>query len=532
MEEEKKEELNETNEVTNELENNNIEEIKEDNFFDDDLNDKKPRSKSSTAFLIIFLLVIVVGLIYRLFFDDSRNEKPKENNQNENNQEQINNTTSEYDNLIEKASIEDKIGDYTLYILEVDNEKEYYLVNTLKKEILIKTKNIISNSKYNSDINGTREYELIYNDELKVYTINNNELKEETINNELYERLINEKILNKLNLKSNDIFTYNGEEYSKEQLVIIFNDGCDYHDENGVNHDGISIIYVIDENTNKVTRLNPSLVETNSNICPYEDEDINIYDELKPNSLDNYTIKGKKIINKKTNKEYEIYMGFIDASGEESDYLYVIYNGNLRGIYNKKEGYIIEPLYENVSCEQHSDEAYNICEKSYTTLIDGSKLLSLKTGEILVNTSRINEISNGNFIALVDDKDAVYTSEGKKLFEASYIGYEKSIGYITIENDKFTVYDEKFNKISLPIIEDEKRIKTNNYNMWIPGDLLIKVNVNNNEYFEYNDDKYTGVQTVFIKAECQETDSIYVIEDNKLIKLNKTKVKEDSNICI
>lgn len=526
MEEEKKEELNENNEVEN-----NIEEIKED-FFDGDLNDKKTKSKSSMVFLVIFLLIIVIGLIYRLFFDNSNREQPKDDNLTENNQEQIISNTNEYDDLVNKGVIVDSVGNYTVYATNSNNEKEYSIVDNLKKEIVIKTKYIISNSKYKSDVSNTREYILVSNDVLKVYSINN-EIKEEEITNELYERLIDERIINKAQLDMNSVFTYSGTDFIGEQLVIIFDNGCDYYDEiDKKNHFGVAIIFVINKDTNQVKRLNPNLIETNSDICPYEDDDINMYDKLKPNSLENYTINDKKIINKKTNEEYDIYMGFIDSTNEESNYLYVISKDNLKGIYNKKEGYIIEPMYTDVSCVDHSLEAFNICEKSYTTLIDGSKLISLRTGEIIVDASRMNELSNGNFIAKIDNKDAVYTSEGNKLFESGYIGYEKSIGYIAIDNAKYTIYNEKFEKTTLPSIEEEKRIKTYDYNMWIPGDLLLKVNVKDNEYFEYNDDKYEGEQIIFIKVECGEDDSIYVFENNKLDKLEKTKIKEDSNTCI
>ena len=502
------------------------------------IQDKKPNNTekphgTGTAFLFtILLLAVICGLIYFLCLN-----KPNKNN-NQNKENNINNPepakdTLEYDELVEKAIITDKLGSYTVYSLETYNGVEYSIVNTSSKEIIVKTNNIISNSKHKSDTAKTREYILISNDELKVYSISNDLISQLELNNEVYERLINEKIIEKLDIKNNNTFKYTGNDVSGEQTLIIFDNGCDYHDKKtGENYKGVSIIYVIDKTTNKVTRLNSDSVETNSDICPYEDENENVYDKLNSKALENYTISDKKIINKVTNDEYKIYMGFIDSTGEESDYLFVLELDNLRGIYNKKEGYIIEPNYTDISCVDHSDEAYTICEKSYTTLIDGSKLISLKNGNVIIDSDRINELSNGNFIAKKDDKDTVYTSEGQKLLEASYIGYSKNIGYITIEDSKYTIYNEKFEKISLPSITDEVRIATDNYNMWIPGDLLLNVDLKDNDYFEYNDDKYTGEKTVFIKVECNESDSIYLIEGNKLVKLNKTKIKEDSNTCI
>ena len=209
-------------------------------------------------------------------------------------------------------------------------------------------------------------------------------------------------------------------------------------------------------------------------------------------------------------------------------------DGGKMGIYNKKEGYIIEPKYEDVSCYQHSGEDYETC-MTYTTIIDENKLFSLKTGKIILNTDEINEVGEDRFIAKKSNKRMLYTSEAKELLRKDYIGYvpEMSI-YITFDNNKLQVYTKDLKSTTLSMSTDEAHVVyTNNRNMWSSGDLLLKVNLQDNSHFKYEGTKYTGEKEVIVMDPCSdENRKIYVINNNKLVELdNITEFTSEDAAC-
>ena len=391
--------------------------------------------------------------------------------------------------------------------------------------------------KDNRIIEQLKEYdEINYYSEIGYIGIKNNELvilndnfDKLDLNNDIYNKLINIKYIKKLDILTNEYFNYLGNDLSGEKDLIIFDDGCDKYDVNNNLIKGIPNIYIV--NNNKVKKIDSKLIETNIGICEYN-EDPYKYKNIEKKSLNNYEIKSDEIINKNNSDVYDIYMNYLDPEDDSKEIrdIYVIqYDNNddpsrgYNGIYNKKEGYIIEPYYSDVSCSYHSDESYRICKNSYTTLIDLKNLLSLKTGGILVETDGMNEISNGNFIGIKGKKHILYTSEGKELLKSDYIGYNKNIGYITINNDEITCYDEKLNKKELPDL-DEIDLE-NAYNDWSSNNLIVKVDVKNNDYFKYTG-SLTGNAKVFIFT-CRDDKDIYKVENNKLVKLDKAKIIGD-----
>lgn len=391
--------------------------------------------------------------------------------------------------------------------------------------------------KDNRIIEQLKEYdEINYYSEIGYIGIKNNELvilndnfDKLDLNNDIYNKLINIKYIKKLDILTNEYFNYLGNDLSGEKDLIIFDDGCDKYDNDNNLIKGMPNIYIV--NNNKVKKIDSKLIETNIGICEYN-EDPYKYKNIEKKSLNNYEIKSDEIINKNNSDVYDIYMNYLDPEDDSKEIrdIYVIqYDNNddpsrgYNGIYNKKEGYIIEPYYSDVSCSYHSDESYRICKNSYTTLIDLKNLLSLKTGGILVETDGMNEISNGNFIGIKGKKHILYTSEGKELLKSDYIGYNKNIGYITINNDEITCYDEKLNKKELPDL-DEIDLE-NAYNDWSSNNLIVKVDVKNNDYFKYTG-SLTGNAKVFIFT-CRDDKDIYKVENNKLVKLDKAKIIGD-----
>jgi len=241
------------------------------------------------------------------------------------------------------------------------------------------------------------------------------------------------------------------------------------------------------------------------------------------------SIKYGTIINTKTKEKWDI------QSFSNDDSIFVIFGSRGRGIYNKKEGYIIKPKYNDVSCFFHSDESYYVCVNSYTTIVDGSKLMSLKTGKTLVEVDEISEI-NTNFIAKKDNKRILYTSDGKELLKKDYIGHlydnetdkTNDLGYITFENNVMKVYSDNMNEIKLNLDKDKKYSVSDESRMWTSEDILVNVDLQNNEYFTYTGKEYTGYQYTFIENPCYGGPlSIYVIDNNKLVKLNKATLNEE-----
>ena len=284
-----------------------------------------------------------------------------------------------------------------------------------------------------------------------------------------------------------------------------------------------------EENQNNTNIIENKKTEPKEEKLTLGNYEIKIIEENWSNNESEVITRTGTITNKITNEEWEI-QG-MDANG---DVFAVNVNGGKLGIYNKKEGYIIEPKYNDVSCYQHSGEDYYTCD-SYTTIIYETKLLSLKTGKIILNTDEINEIGPDRFIAKKSNKRMIYTSEAKELLRKDYIGYIPEMSaYITFDNNKLQMYTNELKTTTLSMSVDEAHlIFTNNRNMWSSEDLILKVNLQNNSHFKYEGNKYTGEKEVLVIDPCSdENRKVYVINNNKLVKLdNITEFTSEDVAC-
>ena len=411
----------------------------------------------------------------------------------------------------------DKVEEYTKNYFTCDDKICLYLNNMIIEQL-----KVYDEIKYYDNIG----YIAIKNDKLKVLDDNFESVK---ITEEVYKKLVNIGYIKELEIDVNDYFTYKGEIKGTQSLVIV-DTGCGDYDENYQIKKTEPEVYVFNRIDNKLSRLDPNLIETNIAICDYFINPYK-YKTVEKKQLSEFKISEEEVENIKTADKYDIYMNFLTVSDNEIKDLYVIqYDNNhnpergYNGIYNKKEGYIIEPYYNDVSCYFHTDESYRVCENSYTTLIDLKNLLSLKTGEILVETDGMNEISNGNFIGIKNGKNIVYSSEGKELLKADYIGYNNKVGYITIENNELKVYNEKFKSKALDNLNEINL--ENAYNNWIiNNNMIVDVDIKNNEYFEYKGE-LSGTKKVLIFP-CTDKQPTYIIEGNKITKLDNITKNDD-----
>ena len=274
----------------------------------------------------------------------------------------------------------------------------------------------------------------------------------------------------------------------------------------------------------------------------FGDYKIEVQQELDKNCQPSLYYRTGTITNIKTNKTWDI-LGM-----ENDENIYIVGNNTIQytadkmGVLNLKEKYVIEPKYEDVSCEWHSDDSYCTCYSSYTTIVDNSKLLSLKTGKILVEADAINEIYTGNFIAKKGNKRILYTSEGKELLKKDYIGYitysvydgldvETTItGYLTFDNNIVKIYSDDLKEIELNLDKDKRYDVSDERMIWTSEDAIMNIDIKNNKYFKYTGSEYTGYQYIFVEDPCYGDSSVYVIDNNKLVKLNNIMIDEESEL--
>ena len=259
------------------------------------------------------------------------------------------------------------------------------------------------------------------------------------------------------------------------------------------------------------------------------------YEEEKPK--DTYTVKDGYVVNNRTNEKYEIYSNFqsiIYDSGEVEG-LYIILGEKGIGIYNDNDKVFINPEYSDVSCMGHTGEDYTVCttngDLTLLSTNDSMKLVSVKTGNILISGDKIHELSNGKFVVKKGDIESIYDDTAKELLKANYIGYSNEIGYIAIENDKVSVYDDNFKKISLPSITKDVLVEKNEHNILVAGDALLKLDINNNKYIKYNGNE-TGTKTILMDI-CGKGYA-YIIDNDKATKLNNVEFKDyvdSSDFC-
>lgn len=271
--------------------------------------------------------------------------------------------------------------------------------------------------------------------------------------------------------------------------------------------------------------------ETNNDVNNEVNEEEPLESEENNEVQDEFTLEDNYLINNRTKEKYEVIGNLENISYDVSEIsdLYVIKSENGYGIYNNSNGVFIKPKYTDISCIGHTLDSHYVCtvNSDITILTDntGTILISLKDGEKIVSGDKITELPNGKFIVKKDNNEYVYNTRGNELLKSNFIGYSEYLGYISINNSDFTLYDEEFKKIDLPNIDDEIIISINDNSSLIEGDVINRVDIKDNKYFSYDGQDYSGKKIVIVDP-CKK-ENTYIIEDDKAIKLNNITYKDE-----
>ena len=437
--------------------------------------------------------------------------------------------------VVEYDSIKDKIvTDGSRIYFSKENDKLTYYYITHDNVVLLKNDFIYVYDEY-----GTPEesiYIVIDDSEFNLYQIKDNQITKLELTDERIKELIDGKYLYKINIKNNNLFKYSGKEFTGEVLVLSdYRNNYGYFDDikkRSYNQYNQPIVYVIDKDNQKATRLDSKLIE------PITDKETDNYVAVDPQPISNYTIdkKKKKITNNNTKASYDIYEHFLDNNDDDIKNIYTIavFNENdcpiYLGIVNEKAGYVIEPHYDDISCDYHSDDSYKLCDGSDTTLLNGSRLISIATGELIYDSDMMQSLDNDHFIARKNNQNVLIDSTGKELLKATYIGYNGSFGYMTISDNNVKFYNTKMKEIKTPVIKEETYLKNDDYVFWSTGQMLVNVDVKNNKYFIYSGNEYSGTKLALI-SDCSITSPVYIIENNKLFELDNVLLKNYADMC-
>jgi hypothetical protein len=164
------------------------------------------------------------------------------------------------------------------------------------------------------------------------------------------------------------------------------------------------------------------------------------------------------------------------------------------------------------------------------------------------------------FLVRSNDKYGLIDSKGKEILkiEYDYIGADKYLGILAIKGNDIEVYDEKLNSVDLtqnPIktwyetaLKDtndaDPKNKVDSLTLAIPNSWYWTVasdlgiydiskpfdyDSSENSYsYKYTGKEYTG-EKLILRSICQNTNYLYVIEDNKAYKIDKKDLKEGTN---
>lgn len=226
----------------------------------------------------------------------------------------------------------------------------------------------------------------------------------------------------------------------------------------------------------------------------------------------------------------------------DKDYLF-FNNGKGIVITNLKNSTIKQTNYVGLSCDFFSDPQYSFCLNNTMIGKIGNKygVVSLITGEDILKGiyDEIAQDKNGNFLVNIDDKYGLYSYTGELLLDIKYdyLGYSDILGYLTILNEDFIVYDSEFKEIELSTnIEEEIRLTNSNSFFWSSGSIIAYHNISTSykgEWFKYNGNEYSGNQLLIydIYAGCYRDPIIYILEGNKAYKLNSEDIQVDNIGC-
>ena len=237
---------------------------------------------------------------------------------------------------------------------------------------------------------------------------------------------------------------------------------------------------------------------------------------------------------------------------------YTLKNIETNKIYfmNKKDNVMSINSYNGIGCSNDDDNLY-LCEDNTDSVIvyineDKTKygLLNIETGLNYIEPKydEIEELGNNKFVVKINDKVGLYTKDNNEVLPINYdfIGVFKTNNdktYITIKNNEIKFYDENMKSKKLKVNEETSIKGLMGTNSFFIG-KVIKANIQSNNYFDYKGKDYKGEKYfIVLRVACGDyidneekyidtKDSvIYVIEKNKLIKLNPELVVQNQSIC-
>ncbi len=172
------------------------------------------------------------------------------------------------------------------------------------------------------------------------------------------------------------------------------------------------------------------------------------------------------------------------------------------GIYNVVNNYVLIGDYKDI------EVGFN---NTVILTKDNKILYSLNEQKNIIESKDIINLNNGNFI-IINDKYILIDNKGKILFDnLDNIFYNKDIGYILINNEDIKLYNEKLKQIKFSKY-DKLDLDSNTY--------IVSCDIKDNNYFIYNSDNYSGINTFIINP-----NYIYLIKNNKIIKLEDYEFK-------
>ena len=455
--------------------------------------------------IILSALLIILGgvMTWYVVNEGERLKKNKEeknitenNKENENSKTDLNTELDEYVTLSNGNYIDFKNGDVVLYSKD-GNE-------LLRKDFIG------------------------YNEELGYFVIDH---KEDSA--KLYTEDLKEKKMNLVENKVYELTSYDDAGYLLEYLdvqgILKYLDSKDIeYSESLKNANQKNMKKVLFVDGFKVSDTSTYLIENNtiSHFCDYNIlgnksytiGKYNIYIKEEAFS-DNTFYRTGIIIDTKANKVWDL-LGMDEDGNVFAINVENYFDGSGLGILNIKEKVVIEPKYNDVSCYFHTGEDYYVCGDGITTIAD-DKLISLKTGKVIIEMDSMSEIKTGLFIGYRDNRYMVFDNTGKIMKEFtinSEVYCEPEFGFISIKEDGIVeLFDTNYKAVSLTDSIIDKLIELK---------ILYKADINSNEYFNYTGTDIQGEQIMYINC-----DAIYALIDKKFEKLNNDLVKNNFDFC-
>lgn len=262
------------------------------------------------------------------------------------------------------------------------------------------------------------------------------------------------------------------------------------------------------------------------------------------NDNDNDGIIGGSVFDTQTQKTYNI-ISFDDNSNNKQK-LYVVNNDDYIGLFDLTNDRMF--LGENgtnlsdVSCKPHNDMRYSRCSSGKTTILKSEygsySLFSLSEWKLITNGDSINEVKPGYYINTVNfkhlggdnEKESIINDNGERLLENDHIAYSDGFGFVVIDNQKYSIYNENLKDTGLTALKEGRYVSSD----LIFDDIVKEVDIKNNEFFKYDGSEFSGKKIILMDNLCMYTGNlntlrIWVLEDGKATYLSVTKKDGYSN---